>query len=58
MAVTDKNLIPGGSFLIQDTLPKDMFTPEDLNDEQNFRRACLSLPTADDRAPKVSRNSI
>jgi len=36
MAVTDKDIIPGGSFLIQETLPQDVFTPEDLNDEQKM----------------------
>ncbi|MBI4382252.1 MAG: acyl-CoA dehydrogenase family protein [candidate division NC10 bacterium] len=36
MAVTDKNIIPGGSFLIQETPPQDVFTPEDLSDEQKM----------------------
>lgn len=36
MAVTDKDIIPGGSFLIQETPPQDVFTPEDLNDEQKM----------------------
>ena len=36
MAVTDKDIIPGGSFLIHETPPQDVFTPEDLNDEQKM----------------------
>jgi alkylation response protein AidB-like acyl-CoA dehydrogenase len=36
MAVTGKDIIPGGSFLIQDTPPQDVFTPEDLSDEQKM----------------------
>src|SRR5688572_14513153 len=28
------DVVKGGSFLIQDTQPKDMFTPEDFTDEQ------------------------
>jgi alkylation response protein AidB-like acyl-CoA dehydrogenase len=36
MAVTDKDIIPGGSFLIHETPPQDVLTPEDLNDEQKM----------------------
>jgi alkylation response protein AidB-like acyl-CoA dehydrogenase len=36
MAVTGKDIIPGGSFLIQDTPPQEVFTPEDLSDEQKM----------------------
>ncbi|MBF8261990.1 MAG: Acyl-CoA dehydrogenase [candidate division NC10 bacterium] len=36
MAVTDKDIIPGGSFLIRDTPPQEVFTPEDLSDEQKM----------------------
>jgi alkylation response protein AidB-like acyl-CoA dehydrogenase len=36
MTVTDKDFIPGGSFLIRDTPARDVFTPEDLSDEQKM----------------------
>jgi alkylation response protein AidB-like acyl-CoA dehydrogenase len=36
MAVTAKDIIPGGSFLIRDTPPQEVFTPEDLSDEQKM----------------------
>src|SRR3990172_2588704 len=36
MTVTDKDFIQGGSFLIRDTPARDVFTPEDLSDEQKM----------------------
>src|SRR3990172_4774057 len=36
MMATAKEFVPGGSFLIQETPPQDVFTPEDLNDEQKM----------------------
>ena len=36
MGVTEKEVFQGGSFLIQDTPPQEVFTPEDLNDEQKM----------------------
>src|SRR3989337_3185817 len=36
MMATAKEFVPGGSFLIRDTPPQDVFTPEDLNDEQKM----------------------
>jgi alkylation response protein AidB-like acyl-CoA dehydrogenase len=36
MAVTERPVAQGGSFLIQDTPPQEIFTPEDLNDEQKM----------------------
>ncbi len=36
MAVADKDFVPGGSFLIKETPPQEVFTPEDLNDEQKM----------------------
>ncbi|MBI2902268.1 MAG: acyl-CoA dehydrogenase family protein [Candidatus Methylomirabilis oxyfera] len=33
---TAKEFVPGGSFLIHETPPQDVFTPEDLNDEQKM----------------------
>ena len=38
MAATEKEVVQGGSFLIMATLPQDVFTPEDLNDEQKMMR--------------------
>ena len=36
MMATAKEFVPGGSFLIRDTPPQDVFTPEDLSDEQKM----------------------
>ena len=36
MAVKEKEVIAGGSFLIRETPPQAVFTPEDLNDEQKM----------------------
>jgi len=36
MMATVKEFVQGGSFLIQETPPQDVFTPEDLNDEQKM----------------------
>jgi butyryl-CoA dehydrogenase len=33
-AITDKKIIPGGSFLISDPTPQDCFFPEDFTEEQ------------------------
>ena len=30
----DKIILKGGEFIIKDTKPEDIFTPEDINDEQ------------------------
>ena len=32
----NKTFIPGGSFIIQDTAPQDVFTPEDFTEEQRM----------------------
>ncbi len=36
MMATAKEVVQGGSFLIRDTSPQEVFTPEDLNDEQKM----------------------
>ncbi len=36
MMATAKEVVQGGSFLIRDTPPQEVFTPEDLNDEQKM----------------------
>ncbi len=36
MGVTEKEVVQGGGFLIRDTPPEEVFTPEDLNDEQKM----------------------
>jgi alkylation response protein AidB-like acyl-CoA dehydrogenase len=34
--VTDRDIVAGGSFLIRETPAREVFTPEDLNDEQRM----------------------
>ncbi len=36
MAVTDRDIVAGGSFLIRETPAQEVVTPEDLNDEQRM----------------------
>jgi alkylation response protein AidB-like acyl-CoA dehydrogenase len=36
MMATTKEFVQGGSFLIRDTSPQEVFAPEDLNDEQKM----------------------
>lgn len=36
MAPTEKEVIAGGSFLIREITPQEVFTPEDMNDEQKM----------------------
>jgi len=55
MAVTDKDIIPGGSFLIQETPPQDVFTPEDLNDEQKMMGKVTREFVEADVKPKVEQ---
>jgi hypothetical protein len=40
---TDATIKKGGSFLLEETSPADVFTPEDFNDEQR-----MFVKTADD----------
>ena len=55
MASIGKEIIPGGSFLINETPPQEVFTPEDLNDEQKMMAKLTREFIATEVTPKVEQ---
>ena len=55
MASIGKEIIPGGSFLINETPPQEVFTPEDLNDEQKMMAKLTREFIATEVKPKVEQ---
>ena len=41
MEVTNRKLTTGGSFIIEDTNPKNVFTPEDFSEEQEMMKSAV-----------------